>query len=634
MPLFKILILPDEKQVFISENENLLQAAVAAKIPLRASCGGKGVCHTCQIKVKKGKVRLKLNETLKQNEITAPYVLACQAFPLGDLTVEIPETARLTMPQVVTVDSEENSKTHPLLTFSSPFYYPVYLNLSPPSSTIVKDKLSRLLDALKQKTGLEPTQINLKAVQSLALVSRQNNEKVTVFLTEDMGYSTLSLEEVISGHVFKKYYGLAIDIGTTTVAVELLELTEGISLEAKGTYNKQLSYGEDVISRIIYASENENGQKYLQEAIADTINLLIKELATANQIFFTEIKAVVCAGNPTMTHLFLGLDPTGLRLKPYVATANNPPVVRASETGLKIYPPAPVKCVPGITSYLGGDIIAGIVATNMAESDRLTLFVDVGTNGEMVLGNKEWLVSCSCSAGPAFEGSGLKCGTLAIPGAVEYFKITPGGVKVEYTTINQIPPKGICGSGLISCLANLYRSNVIDRRGKFIPELNHPRLRLVNDEKEFVLVWATDTGINKDITISESEISNLIRAKAAIFAGIRSLLQFLDLSLEAIDSLILAGGFGRYLNIKEAIAIGMLPDLPPQKYTYIGNSALKGAKMILLSAETRKKILEIVNKMIYLELSEGNMFMQEFLAALFIPHTNLNLFPSLAKNKQ
>ncbi len=647
MPLFKILFLPDKKQVFISEKENLLQAAGAAKIPLKASCAGAGVCRTCQVKVKKGTVRIepgehqdalikqhdkdkeKDNEKLGLNKATTPYVLACQTFPLSDLTIEIPEAARLTKLQILTCDSAENFKACPLSASPSPHYYPVYLSLPPFSLTAAKDKLSHLLAALKQKTGLVPTRVSLKAIQSLAKVLRLNDQdkEITVFLAEDTGYSALSCEEVISGRLKEKYYGLAVDLGTTTVVAELLELTEGVTLGAKGTYNQQLSYGEDVISRLVYAQENENGLPYLQEAIVDTVNTLINELTISNQISSSEIKAVVCAGNPAMTHLFLGLDPVDLRLKPYTVAAHNPPSVQAREVGLKIYPRAAVKCVPSIANYLGGDVIAGVVASNMAEREELTLFIDVGTNGEMVLGNKEWLVACSCSAGPAFEGSGLKYGVLAIPGAIDCFKITSKStdLEVKYTTVGQLPPKGICGSGLISCLANLYRSGVIDRRGKFILDPSHPRLRTLDGEKEFVLV--------EDITISESEINNLIRAKAAIFAGIRSMLQFLDLSLEAIDHLILAGGFGRYLNLNEAVAIGMLPDLPPQKCTYAGNSALKGAKMMLLSAEARKKTLEIARKMIYLDLSEGNTFTEEFLAALFIPHTNLSLFPSTINKK-
>jgi uncharacterized 2Fe-2S/4Fe-4S cluster protein (DUF4445 family) len=644
MPLFKILFLPDKKQVSISEKENLLQAARAAKIPLKASCAGAGVCRTCQVKVKKGTVRIEPDEhqdaSIKQpdkakeksglNKATTPYVLACQAFPLSDLTIEIPEATRLTKLQVLTYDSAENLKACPLSVSPSPHYYPVYLSLPPFSSTATKDKLSSLLVALKQKTSLVPTRVSLKALQSLAKILRPNDKdrEITVFLTEDTGYPALSLEEIIPGHFKEKYYGLAVDLGTTTVVAELLELTKGISLAVKGIYNQQLLYGEDVISRLIYAQENENGLSYLQEAIVDTVNTLIKELTISNQISSSEIKAVVCAGNPTMTHLFLGLDPVDLRLKPYTVAAHNPPAVQAQEVGLEIYPQAAIKCVPGIANYLGGDVIAGIVASNMTEGDELTLFIDVGTNGEMVLGNKEWLIACSCSAGPAFEGSGLKYGVLAIPGAIDRFKITSTStdLEVEYTTVDHLPPKGICGSGLISCLANLYRSGVIDRRGKFILAPDHPRLRILNGEKELVLV--------EDITISESEINNLIRAKAAIFAGIRSILQFLNLSLEVIDSLILAGGFGRYLNLKEAVAIGMLPDLPPQKYAYAGNIALKGAKMMLLSAEARKKTLEIAHKMIYLDLSEGNTFTEEFLAALFIPHTNLNLFPSLIKDKK
>jgi len=325
----------------------------------------------------------------------------------------------------------------------------------------------------------------------------------------------------------------------------------------------------------------------------------------------------------------MGLDPTYIRLEPYTPVVNAIPPVRAAFVGMDINPQAWVQFIPGVAGYMGGDITAGVLVTGMAFADGVNLFIDIGTNGEMVLGGKEWLLSCACSAGPAFEGGGIRHGMRAMRGAIEQVEITRGGREVKYATVGNAPPAGICGSGLIESVSQMYRAGIIDRGGKLISDSDIPRVRDAEDGREFVLARSAETGLSEDITLSEAEVKNLIRSKAAIFAGIRTMLQKVGLPFEAIERVFIAGGFGRHINIRDAVNIGLFPDIPVEKYVYVGNSALKGARMALLSRRARDLTKEIAEKMTYLELSAGSTFMEEYISALFIPHTDLGLFPNI-----
>jgi uncharacterized 2Fe-2S/4Fe-4S cluster protein (DUF4445 family) len=305
-------------------------------------------------------------------------------------------------------------------------------------------------------------------------------------------------------------------------------------------------------------------------------------------------------------------------------------VVKAKEIGLKINPQGLVFNLPSVASYVGGDIVSGALVAELDKKDEITLFIDIGTNGEMVLGNKDWLMCCACSAGPAFEGGGISFGMRAMPGAIERVYIDKNTYEVKYKTIGDKAPMGICGSGLIDCLAKLREAGIIDRSGK-IQDVDTPRIRKGDDGPEYILAFAQESGINKDIVITESDIKNLIRAKGAIFAGVRIMLSMADLPIEAIDKILIAGGFGNYLNVPDAIRIGLLPDLPQDKFDFIGNSSLKGAHLALLSREALGFADNLGRSMTYLELSIGNAFMDEYVSALFLPHTDLSLFPSVTE---
>ncbi len=637
MPKLHVHIYPENKHVTIDRNENLLQAITRAGILLDASCGGQGTCGGCKVRIREGQASPVSSGMLSDDEKKQGFVLACQCVPKSSLVVDIPLESKLAEQRVVLLDGSEGDEVEFLIDdpnftdeeCSVPMYNRITLEVPQPTLGDTEDDLGRLLRTIRRETGIEFLQPTLDVLKILPEVLRKSGWRVTVSLAEGLGLQPVEINRVEPGPAADKHLGLAVDVGTTTVAAMLVDLNNGRTLAVKGTYNRQAVYGDDVISRIISVGEHPDRLGDLQKAVIDTINNLIEELCGREKIEPADIRAAACSGNTTMVHLLLGLNPANIRLEPYIPVANNIPAIRASDVGLKIHPGAWVQSIPGVSGYVGGDITSGILVSGMAQADELTLFIDIGTNGEMVLGNKDWLVACACSAGPAFEGGGIRHGMRAMQGAIEKVRISRDGSEVSYATVGGAPPAGICGSGLIDCISWLYKAGVIDRSGSFLKEAGTPRVRDNGEGIEFVLAWSGEVGICKDITISEIEIKNIIRSKAAVYAGIRSMLKSIDLKVEAIDRVVIAGGFGRYINIVEAVSIGLFPDIPLEKYTYVGNSSLKGARMGLLSRQARRQLEEIAKKTTYLELSEGNIFMEEFISALFIPHTDIGLFPSV-----
>ncbi|MBI4733825.1 MAG: DUF4445 domain-containing protein [Rubrobacteridae bacterium] len=393
-------------------------------------------------------------------------------------------------------------------------------------------------------------------------------------------------------------------------------------------YNAQVSAGDDIITRIVYSLKGDGLEK-LQQMVVDTINGLIDRMIEKTGIERDDIVNMVAAGNTTMTHMFYGISARYIREDPYIPTANFVPTVKAFDLGVKIADGARVYCIPGRASYVGGDITSGLLASGVYKTDRLTLYIDVGTNGEMALGNSEWLLSCECSAGPAFEGGSVKNGMRAVKGAIETVRISPDTLEPMILTIGQVKPKGICGSGLIDTLAELFLTGIITENGKFNVELNHPRIREAGGQAEYVIAWADDTSIKSDITITEADIDNLIRTKGAIYAGIATLLDAMQMPAEAIEQVLIAGGFGRYLELDQAITIGLLPEVEEEKVKYVGNGSLMGAHLVLLSQEARRAAREVAGKMTYLELSTHPGYMDNYVSALFLPHTDTSAFPSV-----
>ncbi|MBW2121806.1 MAG: DUF4445 domain-containing protein, partial [Deltaproteobacteria bacterium] len=600
-------------------------------------CGGQGVCGKCKVKVKKGTVegRSKYLPVLTKEELQEGFVLACQT-PVEDrLEVEIPPESRLEGEQILiegggmSYSEPALVERHPQEEAKVPFYSPlaskVYLQMPPPTLEDNLSDLDRVYRELRRKWEIPVLDIELDVLRGLSYLLRENDWKVTVTLGKiTHGFRILQVE---GGDTCKKNYGVAVDVGTTTVVAQLVNLASGRVAASCATHNRQIRYGEDVISRMIYACDRTKGLDPLNRAVIENINDLIGRLASEEGISVEDITAVLAAGNTTMTHLLLRLNPCFIRLEPYIPTASTFPVLKAAETGIRINPHGLVACMPGVSSYVGGDITAGVLASGIDDSAQISMLLDIGTNGEIVVGDNDWLVCCSASAGPAFEGGGTKCGMRAVEGAIQSVTISDG--RVHISTIGGKKPRGICGSGLIDVIAALFENGLIHANGKFNMDRPIPQLKKTDEGLEFVLAPGDESETGKDIVITEYDISNLIKSKGAVFAAARVLVQSVGMDFADIERIYVAGGFGNYLNIEKAITIGLLPDLPPDRFEFIGNSSVAGARIGLVSNHAFEKAETIAKKMTYFELSVSHEFMDEFIAALFLPHTNQELFPSV-----
>lgn len=599
----------------------LSDAAKEAGISLSMPCGGNGTCGHCTVRVAGGgREALPVAAHLSPEEMEEGYVLACQTRVTDDLKVEIPERSLVGAGGVVLGDDSEEEVA------PDPVFRRVDLDLPEPSLTDNADDLERLKGALRREIGREREfHAGLGVMRLLPGRLRKNGFKAVV----DVAGSGKSLEiyRVHTTSLPGPAYGLAVDLGTSTIAVELVDLATGRTAQMRGSYNKQSSHGADVITRIIYADEHDAGLDRLQEAAVSTINDLVEEMAFEEGISSLDITAGVVGGNTTMIHLLLGISPANIRLEPYIPATTQPSEVRASQLGLKIHPRAHVYCVPGVSSYVGGDITAGVLAIAMDQEEEVTLFMDIGTNGEMVLGNRDWLLTCSCSAGPAFEGVGLRSGMRAVRGAIQKVHLENGGLRFE--TVGGDAPQGICGSGFIDLISALWRQGAIDRTGRISGDGTSDRIRQGDDGRELVVVPSAESGRGRDIVVSEGDLKNLIRSKAAVYAGLRVMLNQVGMSPSEISKVIVAGGFGNYLNVARGVEIGLLPDLPIERFRYAGNTSLRGSRLWLLDGQARQRAREIASNMTYLELSSGNEFMDEFTKALFLPHTDMELFPSV-----
>ena len=423
---------------------------------------------------------------------------------------------------------------------------------------------------------------------------------------------------------------IAIDIGTTTVYGQLIDLVSGEVLSQYGQFNGQISYGEDVITRIVYA-EKADGLTTLHNKIIETINAIIARIVRRAGVATDSISSITLAGNTTMTQLFLMIDPRYIRRAPYVPAATLFPPVRAAELGLELAEHATALVYPAVSSYVGGDIVAGVMGSAMYLEEAVTLFMDIGTNAEIVIGNKDWMACAACSAGPAFEGGGIEFGMRAAKGAIEDFSLDPLTWEPMLLTVGNTRPKGICGSGLIIMVAEMFETGLIDQQGKFDRNIDTARLRRGNNVYEYVLAWADETQVERDIVLTEIDIENLIRAKGAIFSGCMTLLDEIGMQMSDIERIILAGGFGSYIDLEKAMAIGLLPEIEPERVTFIGNGSLSGARMSALTNHIRREVVRVTRMMTNFELSETASFMDHYVSALFLPHTDLKLFPKLAQ---
>jgi len=613
---FKVVFKPDNKMVKVERGTTVLDAATSSDIYIDSICGGRGKCGKCKVTID-GNVHADTTDLLSAEEKARGCYLACLARVAGNLTVIIPKESRVESHQILM-----RSEIIPLPVIEPPLIK-ISLLLSPPSLIDYMSDLDRVTRAL-HNLGIKNVTIGLPTLKKLSRILRENEWNVIVTLMdlwdrqEIIDIGPVSDEDLI---------GVAVDIGTTTLVVELVDLKSGAVIDSRSDYNKQVVYGEDVLSRILYTEEHKDGIRKLTSTIRYGINDLIRELVIDNKMRYEKICRAVISGNTVMMHLFYGLDPKYIRHEPYIPVMSYVPQMKAVKLGLSVNPNAYVYALPCRSSYVGGDVTADVIASGMSDRKEISLLIDVGTNGELVLGSESFLASCSCSAGPAFEGGEVEFGTRAMYGAIE--RIWIDDAKVHYSTIGNVRPKGICGSGLIELVAELFSNGIIDRVGKIQLDKNNIRIQVGGSGSQFVVAFKDETAINKDIVITDVDIQNILRTKAAVYASSNVLLKTFGYKFTDLTDVFIAGSFGNYLDIKKAVTIGLLPDLPLDIFKFIGNGALGGARMVLLSKSMQNKAEEVVANMTHIELSVNSMFFKEFTSALFIPHTEIDQFPSI-----
>lgn len=641
MEKFKVTFLPDNKIVEVERGKTILSASLSAGIYINSTCGGDGVCGRCKVILKKGQVSTQPTGRINLEERRQGIYLACLTTIQSDLEVDVPPESRLDFeklsPQELELrlkglfsEIEEVETVEPAgedIFIHSPLATKLYLELPPPNLQDKISDLERLYRQIRRIKDIPIMQTGLANIRRLGELLRSSDWKVTVTLGKRNGTTEIVLIE--SGDTSDKNFGVCFDIGTTTISCQLVDLNTKKVLGTKATYNKQASFGSDVITRIIYAQKQEGLEK-LHHAVIDSMNQMILELIHEHKIDLNDVNCVLCAGNTTMAHLLLRVDPTYIRKEPYVSTANFIPAIRASEAGIKINPRGLMSCLPGVSSFVGGDVVAGVLSCGLDKEKELSILIDIGTNGEIVLGSAEFLISASASAGPAFEGSGVACGMRSSRGAIQKVQINPVNFGPAYNTISGAKACGICGSGYIDLIAQMLETGLLDKDGKIKP-VDNKRVREGGSGREYVLAFKEETDTAADIVITEADIENLKRAKAAIYSAVSSLVRHMGLDFHQIKKFFIAGGFGTSVDINNAVRIGLLPDLDRQRFIFVGNSSLSGARQALLSYEAMKKADDIAQKITYFELSVEAGYMDEYMAALFFPHTDLSKFPSIAR---
>ena len=623
------------KIIEVSAGESVLGALKRSEIYLTASCGGKGTCGKCKVKLTGGSAEILSYAKLTKEEREGGITLACRTFPKGDISIEIPGSSMLTVGDKIAMGRSRDllGLLISLGARINPAVRRIELKLPPPTIEDHISDLERLRRALSEK-GISNMRFSHGFAKTLSETLREANWDILIGYAESPESEGGEREAIfVTSSNIKDRYGIAVDIGTTTVVLYLVELSDGRLVDVGSTYNSQIRYGDDVITRIVAATEG-GELEGLREAIVSDLENLLTAIVERHGIKRERIECAVISANTTMSHLFWGLDPKYIREEPYIPAINFFPLWKAGTARLGINPQSPVYTMPCVASYVGGDIVSGVLASGMTRSPEVALFMDIGTNGEIAVGNSDWLLTAACSAGPCFEGSGIRHGMRATEGAIESVSIEPETLKVKIGVIGNVPPVGICGSGMIDAISEMFLKGIIDQKGKLqkgtLPADEAWRIRDGEEGPEYVL-FSGATANKSDITLTEADIENILRAKAAIYAGVSLLLREVGLTVDAIERVYIAGGFGNYLDAGKAIMLGMLPDMPLSKFKFLGNTSASGAYLTLLSEDMRKEAEEIARKMTYVELSVSTGFMDEYMSALFLPHTDMSRFPSVER---
>jgi len=644
----RIRFLPDNREAEIDEGGTLLDAARAGGVHVGAVCGGEGLCGKCRVIVREGEVESESTDLLTKEELSRGYRLACRSIPRSDVVVEVPPESRLRGYRGLGedgaryVDFEAGTEEAPPRGVE-PLVRKIHLELSEPTVDDATADRERLLGALA-KAGAGEVEAGLDVTRALPRALRELDDSRSSWKWRWDGRVTATLARredadefmrIERGDTSRRGLGVALDVGTTTVVAHLVNLATGATVAAAAKYNSQLEFGADVISRINRARSS-GGAEALHGAIVHDVDILIEDVTRRAKVDRADVGCIVAAGNTTMLHLLLGLESDLLRLSPFVPVATSPASVRAADAGIRIHPRGLLYTMPMVGSYVGGDITAGLLVSKMHEKDGLALFLDIGTNGEVVLGNAEFLVACSASAGPAFEGGSMKCGMRAAAGAVDSVRISGADLSISTTTIGDAPAVGLCGTGLIDALAQMFLAGLVDRSGALHVERAPGRFGDSDEDgrPEFMLVSARDSGAERDVIIDQSDIENLIRTKGAIYAAADSLVESVGLSFADVKKVYIAGGFGNKLDVSSCITIGLLPDVPPESVEFIGNGSVRGAKLALGSRAVYDEARALRDRITYQELMVEASYMERYTSACFLPHTDVSRFKSVEAKLQ
>lgn len=628
------------KEVICNKGDNLLEIARKSGIFIDALCNGNVSCGKCKVKLLSGKVDTKKTLHINDEEWATGYILACNTKIIEDIEIEVPSKLSSSMTDM---KIEGSDKKNDIKMFNraksiiqeNNFSFKTnieksYIELDKPTIDDNICDVDRIQRHVRKKLGYENIDYTIEMLRKIPIVLRESDFKITItYIKKKNKITILNIEK---NNTENELYGVAIDIGTTSVVVCLVDLYTKDIIDKASSGNAQIKYGADVIHRIIYSTKK-NGLNNLKDAVVDeTINKLLEKIYINNNISKDNVVTLVIAGNTTMSSLFLGIHTDYLRQEPFIPPFLKSPRLIAKDIGLNVNDSAYVFLAPSVASYVGGDITAGVLSSGLWASEENILFIDLGTNGEIVFGNRDYMMSCACSAGPAFEGGGISSGMRASNGAIEKVHIDKNTLYPKLTVIGNEHPVGICGSGIIDLICQMLINNIIDRRGKISKNLNSNRIRFNEHEiGEYVLAFKEEYDIEYDITVTEIDIDNFIRAKGAIYSGVSTLIESLGMDFSAIDKVYIAGGIGNNLDIENSVSIGLLPDIDRERFSYIGNSSLVGSYLALVSKDAKQKLQDIGNQITYVELSVYPTYMDEFISACFLPHTNIDQFPTVKK---
>lgn len=636
--MVKVTFTSHNKEIYCNKGEKLLDVARDAEIFIDAPCNGNVSCGKCKVRLIKGKVDTEKTHHIKDEEWNQGYILACNTKVIEDIDIEVPSKLSASM-HGMKIEGSDKKKDKEVFDRAKKIIeennfefktniVKTYIEIDEPTLDDNISDIDRIERYVRNHLGYDEIDFTIELLRKVPTVIREDNFKVTItYIKRKNKITILNIE---SGNTENKLYGVAIDIGTTSVVICLVDLYTKEIVDKASSGNAQIKYGADVIHRIVYSTKK-NGLKELNEAVVEeTINPLLDSIYTRNSVDKDNVVSLVVAGNTTMTSLFLGVYTDFLRQEPFIPPFLKSPRLIGKDVRLNINDSAYVFLAPSVASYVGGDITAGVLSAGIWSSEENVLFIDLGTNGEIVFGNRDYMMSCACSAGPAFEGGGISCGMRASNGAIEKVKIDKETLKPTLTTIGDVSPIGICGSGIIDLICQMLLTGIIDRRGKIHRDIDNERIIFNEYETgEYVLAFKEEYNLDQDITINEVDIDNFIKAKGAIYSGASVLIESLGMDFSVIDKVYIAGGIGNNLDIENSILIGLLPDIEREKFIYIGNSSLVGSYLALISKDAKKKLQEIGSEITYVELSVYPTYMDEFISACFLPHTNIEQFPTI-----